>query len=109
MHKHGIRGCVTTVSADCKIPQAEQRFARRVNEVLGDDFEYMGHVDTEDGTFVVLKTALVKGGEKDGVLLMEVDVDPGEPITEYSFSVVEDDLILSVFRSFCEKYGAKNE
>lgn len=106
MNKHGLKGCVTTVSTECIIPQEEQELARQVNEILGDDFEYMGHVDTEDGTFVVIKTALTKGGEKDGVMLMELDTSD-EPITQYSFSILEDDMIVKVFRAFCEKYGAK--
>lgn len=106
MHKHGLKGCVTTVSAECIIPKEEQELARQVNEILGDDFEYMGYVDTEDGTFVVLKTALTKGGEKDGIMLMELDVSD-ELITQYSFSVLEDDMIVKAFRAFCEKYGAK--
>lgn len=106
LHKHGLNGCVTTVSNECKTPQEEQELARQVNKILGDDFEYMGHVDTEDGSFVVLKTALTQGGEKDGIMLMELDASD-EPITQYSFSILEDDMIVKVFRVFCEKYGAK--
>lgn len=106
LHKHGTEGCVTIIFSDCNIPQEDQELARQVNEILGDDFEYMGHVDTEDGTFVVLKTALTKGGEKDGIMLMELDISD-EPITQWSFSILEEDMIVKAFRAFCEKYGVK--
>lgn len=106
LQKHGGEGCVTIIISDCNIPQEEQEIARQVNRILGDDFEYMGHVDTEGGTVVVLKTALVKGGEKDSIMLMEVDVSE-EPITQWSFSILEEDMIVKAFKAFCEKYGAK--
>ena len=106
LHKHGTEGCVTIISSDRSIPREEQELARQVNKILGDDFEYMGHVDTEDGSFVVLKTAFSQGGEKDGIMLMELDAS-NEPITQWSFSILEEDMIVKVFRVFCEKYGAK--
>lgn len=105
-HKHGTEGCVQIISFDCSIPQEDQELARQVNKILGDDFEYMGHVDTEDGSFVVLKTALTQGGEKDGIMIMELDTFD-EPLTQHSFSILEADMIVKVFRAFCEKYGAK--
>lgn len=47
LHKHKIDGRVTIISSDCNLPQEEQELARQVNEILGDDFEYIGYVGNE--------------------------------------------------------------
>lgn len=85
----------------------EALMGRQINEILGDDFEFLGLCSCDDRLFTVLKTSLEKGGEKIGVMILEID--DLDPITEYSFCIVDDrDLIMKVFRRFCEKYKEEN-
>lgn len=79
---------------------------RQILQTLGPDFDFLGIVDIHEGTFVVLKTAFEEGGEKNGIMMFEIDTTEQE-ISKYSFAVVDDDTIPMVFHAYCKKYGPK--
>lgn len=84
----------------------EELLGKQIVQIFGDEYDCLGFVEHEGGYFAILKTALEKGGEKNSIMILEID-DLDE-ISEYSFAIVDDrDLIMRVFRIFCEKYKEK--
>lgn len=88
----------------------EKEFAEKVSRIWP-YFTYLGFTEIDGLYYVILKTPL-KDRKNDGlyiesILILEVDLDEADP--EFSFSIVEEERLFMVFRSFCEKYKPIHE
>lgn len=88
------------------LPSGEAQLAKKIIDIWGSEYQYIGNVEIPDlGLFVLLKTSINKAKQDmSGVMILELDTDDISKISEYSFAIVDAEIIPEVFEAYCRKY-----